>query len=521
MKLSLSHENRDDHTDKDSQRAQPRREEDTLIMDGILRESSQQKRAAKGRTTTSRATSRSASSSRNASSIRSASSAGKSSRTSSGSGANAGRKAAGAGRASGNAGRTQGSTGRKSSDTRNRTGTSAGRAQGSSTAKKSSKSSVSFSTGKTPNANYRQVSKQEAQRAKKTPSGQKQPPKKKKKRGCSGCLIPLLLFLIVLVAAFFFGYRFLRASFAKIENYALDRENVTAMTNDDAISNYQNIALFGVDNQDNVINDTGSRTDCIIIASINKSTKAVKLMSIYRDTYVSIDGEYDKINAAYSYGGPELALRTINRNLDLNVTDFVTVNFKALADAVDVLGGIPLTINSEKELDNLNDYIGNMNKINGGDSPKFDSTGTYTFDGNQAVAYARIRYMEGGDHARASHQRLVLEGIANAAKAHPLKAVKLIDTVLPQCKTSLSGDAMTKLSLSLPRYKIADSQAYPFDSEDERYGGIYYGFPTTAAENAKQAHEYLFGSASYEPSEELSRISEKIKVVTDDIGITD
>ena len=76
-------------------------------------------------------------------------------------------------------------------------------------------------------------------------------------------------------------------------------------------------------------------------------------MSIYRDTYVSIDGEYDKINAAYSYGGPELALRTINRNLDLNITDFATVNFKALADAVDVLGGIPLTINSEKELQNF------------------------------------------------------------------------------------------------------------------------------------------------------------------------
>lgn len=95
-------------------------------------------------------------------------------------------------------------------------------------------------------------------------------------------------------------------------------------------------------------------------------------MSIYRDTYVSIDGEYDKINAAYSYGGPELALRTINRNLDLNITDFATVNFKALADAVDVLGGIPLTINSEKELQNLNDYIGNMNHINGGNSPKFE-----------------------------------------------------------------------------------------------------------------------------------------------------
>lgn len=188
-------------------------------------------------------------------------------------------------------------------------------------------------------------------------------------------------------------------------------DDIVVNDKDSNMDDYQTIALFGVDNQDNEIKDVGSRTDSIIIASINKSTKAVKLMSIYRDTYVSIDGEYDKINAAYAYGGPEQAINTINRNLDLNITDFATVNFKALADAVDIVGGIKLTIKSEKELENLNDYIGNMNKINGGDSPKFEETGTYTFDGNQAVAYSRIRYMEGGDHERANHQRLVVEGI--------------------------------------------------------------------------------------------------------------
>lgn len=248
----------------------------------------------------------------------------------------------------------------------------------------------------------------------------------------------------------FSAFRFsVKGAFSKIKKYPLDRSNVTVNDTDANIKDYQNIALFGVDSQDNKITDTGSRTDCIIIASIHKSNHKVKLMSIYRDTYVSIDGEYDKINAAYSYGGPELALRTINRNLDLNITDFATVNFKALADAVDVLGGIPLTITSEKELKNLNDYIGNMNHINGGNSPKFDKVGTYTFDGNQAVAYSRIRYMEGGDHARANHQRLVLEGIMNAAKKQPFKLGKLISTVLPQCKTSLSDNDLTKLTFSM------------------------------------------------------------------------
>ncbi len=342
--------------------------------------------------------------------------------------------------------------------------------------------------------------------------------KKKRKRGC----FPVFMLIIILAIVAIFAFRFsLKGAFSKIKKYPLDKNNLTVTETDTNMKDYQNIALFGVDSQDNKIKDKGSRTDCIIIASINNSTKQVKLMSIYRDTYVSIDGEYDKINAAYSYGGPELALRTINRNLDLNIADFATVNFKALADAVDVLGGIPLTINSKKELENLNAYIGNMNHINGGNSKKFDKIGTYTFDGNQAVAYSRIRYMEGGDHARANHQRLVLEGIMNAAKKQPLKLGKLINTVLPQCKTSLSNDALTKLTFSMARCKIKDSQAYPFQSEDERYNGIYYGFPITAKSNVIKAHAYLFGTKDYEPVEELQKISAKIKIVTDYIGITE
>ena len=202
----------------------------------------------------------------------------------------------------------------------------------------------------------------------------------------------------------------------------------------------------------------------------------------------------------------------------MNITDFATVNFKALADAVDILGGIELTIKSEKELKNLNDYIGNMNKINGGNSPKFDETGTFTFDGNQSVAYSRIRYMEGGDHERANHQRLVVEGIVKQAKRKPWKIKELVDQVVPQCKTSLSTGDMTKLSLGLLRYKIADSQAYPFKSVDEKYGGIYYGFPLTAYSNAIEAHEYLFGTKDYEPTEELQKISGKIEAVTEDLG---
>lgn len=178
----------------------------------------------------------------------------------------------------------------------------------------SNKSSVSYRTSKTRNASYKPVSA--ASSGKKTKRMNEHepnhPPKKVSKKK-HGCLLPLLLFIVLIGIIAFFAFRFsVKGAFSKIKKYPLDKSNVTVNDTDTNIKDYQNIALFGVDSQDNKITDTGSRTDCIIIASIHKSNHKVKLMSIYRDTYVSIDGEYDKINAAYSYGGPELALRTIN-----------------------------------------------------------------------------------------------------------------------------------------------------------------------------------------------------------------
>ncbi len=385
--------------------------------------------------------------------------------------------------------------------------------------KKHSSSSLSYRPAQTAqNASYRSIDDGHRQKShRKSPEESSgRPPKQKKKRGCLGrILLPLILLILIILAVFLLS---LRSAFGRIEKYDLDMSSIVVNDKDSNMADYQTIALFGVDNQDNEIKDAGSRTDTIIIASINKSTKDIKLMSIYRDTYVSIDGDYDKINAAYAYGGPEQAINTINRNLDLNITDFATVNFKALADAVDIVGGIELTIKSETELENLNDYIENMNKINGGDSPKFDEIGTYTFDGNQAVAYSRIRYMEGGDHERANHQRLVLEGIVKKIKQQPWKLKALADKVIPQCKTSLSTGDMTSLAMGLLCYNIVDSQAYPFDSVDVRYDGIYYGFPLTVYSNTVKAHEYLYGTTDYEPTEELRRISDKVEAVTDDLG---
>lgn len=337
----------------------------------------------------------------------------------------------------------------------------------------------------------------------------------KAKKG--GCFFPFLVFFIALIIVVAVAILFvIKNKLNSIETYDLNKEEVITQGNDKNMENYQVIALFGVDSQDSNMTASGTNSDTIILMSINKNTKEVKLLSIYRDTYVSINGHYTKINNAYATGGPELAISTINRNLDLQVTDFVTVSFKIMADVVDALGGVTLTIDTEKELENLNDYITNMNTLNGGSSRQFTSTGTFTFDGNQAVAYSRIRYMEGGDHKRASHQRELIQAIMEQAMKRPQQLVAVLNSVLPQISTSFTSDDILKLGMEFPLYKIKESEGFPFDSEDIRYNGIYYGFPLTLKSNVIKAHEFLFGTKDYEVSQELSAISGKIEVATED-----
>ena len=232
--------------------------------------------------------------------------------------------------------------------------------------------------------------------------------KRKRKRRRKSPLF-ILFFLIILIAALIGIALFtVHSKLGKIQTKNLDHSKLVTVNNDSNMEGYTNYAFFGIDSQTGSMADRGNRSDSIIVVSINNSTKDVKLLSVYRDTYVSINGNYSKINAAYSWGGPELAISTINRNLDLNIEKYATVNFKILANIVDAVGGIEVKVD-KSILKNLNNYIKDMNRINGGHSSKIPSAGTYTFDGNQAVAYSRIRYTAGGDLARAGRQREVLE----------------------------------------------------------------------------------------------------------------
>lgn len=329
----------------------------------------------------------------------------------------------------------------------------------------------------------------------------------KKKRPSPFRRLALILLIFILLLLFLLGIVYIKLG--KIKTSDMDESQLVTVNEDQNMQDYTNYALFGIDSQTGSMSDRGNRSDSIIVASIHNKTKEVKLLSIYRDTFVSINGEYNKINAAYSWGGPELAVSTINRNLDLNIEKYATVNFKILADIVDSLGGIEMEIDSSI-LNNLNNYIGDMNRINGGNSSKIPSGGTYTLDGNQAVAYSRIRYTAGGDLARAGRQREVLEKIFQKAKRSPIKLMSAMDDILPQIKTNMSRQELFGMLLSVFRYDISDQQGFPWDQKQMKYNGTYYGFPSTLEENAVRAHKYLFGTSNYQVSDELGRINQKI-----------
>lgn len=279
-----------------------------------------------------------------------------------------------------------------------------------------------------------------------------------------------------------------------------------------AIDGYRNIALFGVDSRQNRLKDA-THSDTIIIASLNNKTKDVKLASVYRDTYVNIPDKnaFDKINAAYFRGGYSLALSTINKNFDLDITEYVTVNFQAVVKAIDLLGGIEINV-KDNEVKWLNGYVRELNRINNSNIAGITSAGTQTLNGTQATAYARIRYTAGGDFARTERQRLVVSKVFKKLKGSDIKTInRFIDTVFPQIKTNLTDIEMLSLAKSIFSYNIVDQTGFPFDKDAHTYKGVSYVFPIDLAANVTKLHQFLFDATDYKPSATVQNYSDYIK----------
>ena len=318
---------------------------------------------------------------------------------------------------------------------------------------------------------------------------------KKQRKGLKAFGITVLVLLIILAILIGGTYAFINSKLSKMQKVDLNENdlNVSAQT-EEKLADYRNIAIFGVDSRDDSY-DKGNRSDCIIIASINNKTKEVKLISVYRDTYVQIEGHgLDKITHAYSYGEAPLAIKTLNSNLDLNIKEFVTVNFDVVKETVDYIGGISMPITSEE-----------VSQI-----PGITKAGTYTLNGEQALAYSRIRHATGGDYKRTERKRDVLTAVVNKVKGLNISKLNgFVDTILPKVYTNVTSSEIFSMMPSIANYKITDSIGWPYKTK-----GItmdrWYGIPVTLESNVTQLHKEAFGETDYVPSDTIKDISNKI-----------
>lgn len=242
-----------------------------------------------------------------------------------------------------------------------------------------------------------------------------------------------------------------------------------------------NIALFGIDSEDGV----AGRSDAIMVATIDPIHNKLKLTSIMRDSYVNIpDRGMDKINHAYAFGGPQLAIKTINENFGLDITDYMSVNFTSLPVIIDILGGVEINITDE-EVPHI---------------PGVSSAGTYTLNGDQSLSYSRIRYASGGDYVRTERQRTVLNALFNKASTLSVTALPgLLNEVLPHVQTSMNtSDILALGTKALGAISNGLSQdRFPRDGycEGTMIDGIYYlAFDQATAK--EQMMSYIFEDKS-------------------------
>ncbi|GFI44542.1 biofilm regulatory protein A [Lachnospiraceae bacterium] len=285
---------------------------------------------------------------------------------------------------------------------------------------------------------------------------------------------------------------------------------------------YTNIACFGLDSRNGEL-EGGVQSDSIIIVSINNETNDVKLVSVYRDTLLlQADGGYSKANSAYNRGGPEEAISLLNRNFDLDIRNYVSVNFNALVDVIDALGGLEIELTQE-EAYYSNGYAAETSRVVGQEMVKIDEVaGTQLLDGVHAVSYARIRYTTGNDFKRTERQREVLEKtMEKAKKADIFTLNKIVDKVFPQISTSLSITDMLGFVSNIMEYNVVETTGFPYaltTSEEVREHKGSYVVPIDFVGNVTKLHQNIFAEDWYEPSNKVQQIHDDIIYLT---GITE
>lgn len=303
----------------------------------------------------------------------------------------------------------------------------------------------------------------------------------------------IIIILIVLIIGIAVVAIFLRSKLNKINYENVSKEDIEINDGvEELLTGYTNIALLGLDARDNTFEN--SRSDCIMIISINNETKDVKIASVYRDTYLQIEGiGLDKVTHAYAYGKAPLALSTINANLDLDITEYVTINFDSVINIVDAIGGVEIEVTNAEAMQ----------------IPGISGAGTYNLTGTQALAYGRIRKID-NDYVRTERMRTVVIKVFEKAKTLSLtKLNSLIDELLPEVYTNITQTEILSYSSKIAQYNVVDNFGWPYEVRGYT-GAAWYAAPVTLEENVRQLHESLFANEEYEVSETVKQISNQI-----------
>lgn len=343
--------------------------------------------------------------------------------------------------------------------------------------------------------------------------------------------VEILVLLVFIGGLYVYGQ--LNTKLDKIQQPVLDESKIkvnqevqdSINSETSTLTGYTTYALFGIDHRDKNTALGGENSDTIIIASVNNDTKDVKLASVYRDTLLNMgfsDKEtYSKANAAYAYGEAEQAITMLNTNLDLNISDYATVNFNALTTIIDDLGGLDMDM-SYAEIVHMNNYCVETSEETDKDYTPIELPEepediekiqyTYHLNGVQATSYCRIRYTAGLDFKRTERQRLVLQMIADKAKKSSLTTLSsIMDKVFPMVQTSLTQQEIFNMGAGMLSYKFDDTSGFPFEHTEMNHtskGDIVV--PNTLEKNVTKLHEFLFGEKNYQVSEDVKKRSETI-----------
>lgn len=418
---------------------------------------------------------------------------------------NAGRPGQASGRMGQSSGQASGRMGQPSGQSAGRAGQPSGRDGASSSrgrnGRPGSRTAEEIAAARAEEGNARRTSLRQARE------------KAKKKR------IRRIIVMIVaecFALAIIFGYAYmlrLRNQMPKPEfnQKAVANEDLDVETKE-RLKGYWTIAVFGVDARDNRTLNKDTNSDVNIICNINLETGEIKLVSLFRDTYLNIskDGNYNKFNQAYFVGGPEQAVAALNRNLDLNITDYMTFNWKAVADAINVLGGVDVEL-SKAEFYYINAFITETVKATGIGSTQLTHAGMNHLDGVQAVAYGRLRLMD-TDYARTERQRKIIKLAFEKAKQADIETLnRVLGTVFPQVATSIWVDDIFVNLKSIGRYHLSETMGFPEARGDARMGNKgSCVIPQTLESNVTKLHQFLFGAEDYTPSSTVQSISKKI-----------